>query len=246
VATNLIEHPAVSGVVVNARDITERVHVEERLKASLRDKETLLKEIHHRVKNNLQVVASLLSLQSGYVQDAATQQLFEESQHRIRSMALVHERLYQSQDLARIDFAEYVNSLVTHLFSSYHAQGIKWRIEADPIALDIDTAVPCGLILNELVTNALKHGFPDGRGGEVYVGVREADGRYAIVVQDDGVGFQEAVDFHNAASLGLQLVNSLVRQLGGAIELCRLKGTKFEITFVGVRDGAKELTSWRP
>jgi two-component sensor histidine kinase/DNA-binding NarL/FixJ family response regulator len=241
------------------REIVRRKEAEARMKTSLEEKEVLLKEIHHRVKNNLQVVSSLLYLQSESVGDPEVLDMLKDSQNRIRSMALVHERLYQTEDLARIDFPEYVRDLAAYLVSSYSmdAPSVSLRLDADEVVLDVDTAVPCGLIVNELVSNSLKHAFsprpaltPDiastagqgaesdriggthGNGNEIFIELRtEQDGQLRLLVGDNGVGFPEDMDWRDTQSLGLLLVNSLVRQLRGAIELIRQDGTRFEITF---------------
>jgi two-component sensor histidine kinase len=213
-------------------EIAARLRAEEQIKTSLNEKELLLKEIHHRVKNNLQVISSLLYLQSRQIEDEETLGMFLESQHRVRSMALVHERLYQTQDLSKVDTADYIRTLASQLFRSYSASADRTQltINADNIALGIDVAVPCGLIINELLSNALKHAFPGTRMGRVFVGLtRIMDGQINLVVSDDGVGFPEDLDFRQTQSLGLQLVNTLVQQLEGTIELDRSHGTKFEI-----------------
>lgn len=215
-------------------EITERKRVEEQIQASLEEKEVLLKEIHHRVKNNLQVVCSLLYLQSRSIKDKETLEMFQDGQNRVHSMSLVHERLYQSQDLARVDFAEYVRDLTSHLFRSYGGDSncIKAEINVDGVLLGVDTAIPCGLILNELVSNSLKHAFLDGRGGEIHIEFRsDDDSQFRLVVSDNGVGLPEDLDFRDAESLGLQLVNTLVDQLEGTIELDGSGGTAFKITF---------------
>ncbi len=221
-------------VQVFVRDITERKKTDEIIKASLNEKEILLKEIHHRVKNNLQVISSLLNIQSGYVQDKAAQELFKESQNRVKSMALIHEKLYQSSDFARVDFASYIRSLTSYLFQSYAvaAKGLTLLTDIDDVHLGIDTSIPCGLMVNELVSNALKHAFPNGHGGEVRVSLKEQEGqRITLSVGDNGVGFPEDLDFRNVPSLGLQLISTLVGQLQGTIELKRDKGTEFQINF---------------
>jgi len=215
-------------------EINERERMEERLRASLSEKDILLKEIHHRVKNNLQVISSLLYLQSRKIRDEEALNMFQESQNRVRSMALVHERLYRSQDLARIDLAEYIQSLATYLFRSYgvNPEAIKLRINVQDVSLGIDGAIPCGLIINELVSNSLKHAFPDGRKGEVAIELFPAhDSQLTLVVRDNGAGFPEDLDFRTTQSLGLQLVITLVEQLEGTIELHRDSGTAFKITF---------------
>ncbi|MDZ7262642.1 MAG: ATP-binding protein, partial [candidate division KSB1 bacterium] len=216
------------------KELTERKRAEEQLKASLREKEVLLKEIHHRVKNNLQIISSLIYLQSKNIQDKEVLQMFQESQNRVKSMALIHEKLYKSKDLARIDCAEYIKSLVTHLFHSYrvHSNAIKLEIDVDDIPLSIDTAIHCGMIINELVSNSLKHAFPSGKAGEIRIKARSGnDNKFTLIVSDDGVGFPKDLDFQNTKSLGLQLVCNLTNQLGGSIELDTSRGTLFKINF---------------
>ncbi len=221
------------GLVEIDQDITERKQIEEQIKASLREKEVLLKEIHHRVKNNMQIISSLLSLQAEYIKDPQAFSSFKESQERIRSMALIHEKLYQSHDLAHINFAEYINDLSVFLYSSYTPalSHIALKVDVEDIYLDIGHAVPCGLIVNELVTNALKYAFPAGRSGEIKVAVCQEGNRYTLTVSDNGVGFPPHVDFRKTSSFGMQLVIMLVRQLNGIIELEAGGGTTFTITF---------------
>lgn len=216
------------------RDVTQRVEVEKRLTASLREKEALLKEIHHRVKNNLQVVSSLLGLQSRAITDVETRRMFEESQNRIYSMALLHETLYQSEDLSRIDFPEYVRQLADHLFKSYGVAGerIRLRTVLEHSSLNLDAAVPCGLIINELVSNSLKYAFPDGREGEIRIDLRGQPGGLAkLVVADDGVGLKNEIDWTTTRSLGLRLVRSLAQQLGAKIEVRPHGGTEISLVF---------------
>jgi PAS domain S-box-containing protein len=215
-----------------AFDITEGKRAEEVVKNSLREKELLLKEIHHRVKNNLQITSSLLRLQAGKLADAGVRQLLRESQDRIRSMALVHDMLYRSQDLARVDFAEYVRTLVVQLFRSYNASGrIRPVVELEPLVLGVDLAVPCGLIINELVANALKHAFPGERRGEVRVRMTAANDRFTLSVRDDGVGLPPRIDYLDTETLGLQLVRMLTEQIEGQFHLETTSGTEFVVRF---------------
>lgn len=216
------------------RDITERKREEEKIRASLREKEILLKEIHHRVKNNLQIISSLLNLQSAHIFDPRALEVFKEGQGRVRSMALIHEKLYQSEDLARVDFSEYISNLAAYLFRSYevHAGAVRLSVEAEDVLLGVDTAIPCGLIINELVSNSLKHAFPDGGGGSINIRLRPAGAeRLRLTVADDGVGLPEGFDVRRTGSLGLQLVNTLARQLGGEVEVGGGAGAEFSITF---------------
>ena len=202
------------------------------LRSSLSEKEVLLKEIHHRVKNNLQIVSSLLNLQSGHIQDEATAAMLRDSQNRIRSMALGHERLYGSENLARTNLREYVDDLCRNVMRSYvnESRGVTMRTEVDDVAVDIDTAIPCGLIINELVSNALKHAFGEG-GGEISVQIGIADDSYELTVSDDGTGFPVDVDVRSPKSLGLKLVNTLVRQLRGTFDIGESQGSEVRITF---------------
>jgi two-component system, sensor histidine kinase LadS len=213
----------------------EKEHIQgELLSTRLTMQEALLKEVHHRVKNNLQVIASLLHLQSGYSTDTHVLEMFKESQQRVESMGLIHDKLAQSEHLTKVDFAEYIHTLCIHLFASYGVRldAIQLKIDVEAVTLGVDTAVPCGLILNELVTNALKHAFPDGQRGElrVHLYARET-GRLLLQVSDNGIGFPTDVDFRHTPSLGLQLVCTLTEQLDGTIELESHQGTTVKIAF---------------
>ena len=221
------------GIEGSLRDITERKNIEIQLKKSLEEKEMLLKEIHHRVKNNLMIISSLLNLQSRYIKDKASQDIFKESQNRARSMALIHERLYQATDLKRIDFGEYISALATELFHTYVSDHglIELKINVEDIFLDINTAIPLGLIVNELITNSLKHAFPDGNNGEINVEFGQLDNHYEFTVRDNGIGFPKGIDFENSDSLGLRIVSSLTDQIDGHIKLNRNNGTEFKIIF---------------
>ncbi|MDZ7290528.1 MAG: PAS domain S-box protein [candidate division KSB1 bacterium] len=223
---------AVHRILFSARDITARKQAEERIKASLKEKELLLKEIHHRVKNNLQIISSLLNLQAGYIEDGRACEMFKESRNRVKSMALIHEKLYQSKDFAKIDFAEYIRHLTAHLFRSYgvNSHAIALQVNIDKVLLDIETAIPCGLIINELVSNSLKYAFPSGTNGEIRIDLHsDYDGKLVLLVSDNGIGFPKSLDFRNTESLGLQLVSTLTDQLNGSIELDRSAGTSFKI-----------------
>ncbi|MDD4810807.1 MAG: histidine kinase dimerization/phosphoacceptor domain -containing protein [Methanobacterium formicicum] len=215
------------------QDVTERTKVEEKLKKSLTEKEVLIKEIHHRVKNNLMVISSLLNLQSQYIKDEEALDIFRESQNRARSMALIHERLYQSPDLKRIDFGDYIQTLSNDLFHSCITDfsRVKLNINVENLMVDINTTVPLGLIVNELVTNSMKHGLAGKAEGEINIGFHKKGDEFVLVVEDTGVGFPDDVDFRNTSTLGLQLVNNLTTQINGKIELNRDNGTKFTITF---------------
>ncbi len=237
-------HGNITGTTSLGENITERKRAEAQVRASLHEKEILLKEIHHRVKNNLQIISSLLSLQSGSIDDPRVMDQFQDSQNRVRSMALIHERLYRSDNLAQIEFGTYLRELTASLVQTYRRPfgQTTLAVEADPVMLDIDTAIPCGLIVNELVSNALKHAFPNGRSGQIGVNIRHEENEQQVwlVVCDDGVGMPEDIDYRKTRSLGLQLVHSLTRQLGGTFELCEGSGTRFEIRFPAHKMGEKK------
>lgn len=215
------------------RDITERRRAEELIQASLREKEALLREIHHRVKNNLQITSSLLRLQARRIDDPAARALFDATQDRIRSMALVHEKLYQSTNLARIDFVEYVKSLGLLLLNSFAVDSSKIRLEVtgEGVFFNIDVAVPCGLIVNELLSNALKHAFHDERGGKIRVDVQSDESRCRLIVADDGAGLPPALDVESSPTLGLRLVRGLVEQISGTLHIATADGTEYRISF---------------
>jgi PAS domain S-box-containing protein len=223
---------AIIAAVGVARDITERTAAQEHIRSSLAEKEMLLKEIHHRVKNNMQVVSSLLNMAGEKAGDAKTRALFKESMSRIRSMALVHEKLYRSPSLAGIDFGEYLRAVTPELMRTHHAPGVSYVVDAQPVALGIDTAIPCGLIVSELISNALKHAFPQGREGKIRVLLHtENPSTVQLTVADDGMGFPAELDFRNAGSMGLNLVVSLAGQIRGSVAMERGTGTAFTVTF---------------
>jgi PAS domain S-box-containing protein len=250
---DLSVYPTANGIEVFSRDVTERKRAEEalrkahdelelrvqdrtaRLKESLEEKEIMLREIHHRVKNNMQVISGLLILQEEYSNDEKISEMIKESQNRIASMALIHEKLYRSESLSKIDFKEYIDDLVSGLFESYGftESRIGLKANAENIFMGIDIAIPVGLIINELVSNSLKHAFPEGKKGEIEISLSSI-GEYMIelLVQDNGVGIPEGVDFRNTESLGLHIVNILVEnQLHGEITMNNDNGTEFRIRF---------------
>ncbi|UCE41557.1 MAG: PAS domain S-box protein [Candidatus Aminicenantes bacterium] len=228
----------VGDILANA---LERNRVEEQLNASLKEKEVLLKEIHHRVKNNMQVISSLLNLQSSRITNQEILEMFKESQGRIRSMSLIHERLYQSADLAKIDFSHYIQNLATYLFQSYRIdpKTVILNTDVQDVSLDINKAIPCGLIINELVSNSLKYAFSHVKDsdkkkeekGKIDIQLTADDGKVTLLVRDNGVGLPKELDIETADSFGLQLVTTLVIQLNGKINIKRKPGATFTITF---------------
>lgn len=217
------------------KEIVERTKAEALATQSLKDKEVLLREIHHRVKNNLQIVSSLLDLQTKYIKDTEMLAMFKDSQNRLKTMALLHEKLYQSDNMAEIDFAKYLTNLIDHLYWSYciDTSRISMETDIDKATIGLDTAVPCGLIINELVSNSLKHAFKGGGGGRLYVSLHKLDkGRFKLTVSDTGAGLPDGIDLKNAKTLGLRLVNALVvEQLDGTLEFDSNNGTSFRIFF---------------
>lgn len=222
------------GVVCVGSDITDIKEAEDKIKSSLKEKELLLQEVHHRVKNNLQIISSLLNLQASYINDEKDLEIFKDSQSRVKSMAFIHEQLYKSSDFTNINFNNYIHNLLAYLSYSHNLdpEKIKMNINVENITLDINTAIPCGLIINELVTNSIKYAFPSGRSGTINIELySDYEDEYVLIVGDDGIGLPVDIDFKNTDSLGLQLVNSLSKQLEGYIELDRTNGTQFKIIF---------------
>lgn len=212
----------------------ERKQAEEQIKESLKQKEILLNEIHHRVKNNLQLISSLLRLQSKNIKDNKILDIFRANQNRIRSMALIHEKLYKSKDLIRIDFSDFIGKLTAPLLSIYRneMQDIDLKLEVEDIFLDVNKAIHCALIINELVSNSLKHAFRGRKKGEIRVKMEvDEEDEYTLIVSDTGNGLPEGFDFRKTETLGLQLVMDLTSQLDGKIELGRGKGAEFNIVF---------------
>lgn len=229
------EGDTVSEVSGIAHNVTEKKHVQQRMEQSLKEKEVLLKEVHHRVKNNMQVVSSILNLQSSYVSDEYALTLLKESQNRIKTMAYIHESLYQNKSFTSVNFSEYLNTLVNNIVQSYSYSQEKIRLNMDieKITLTLDISIPTGLIINELVTNAIKHGFPESKKGIIDIRLKSENNFVFLELKDNGVGFAPGVDFENSHSLGLQLVNTLIEQIEGKLDFKSEKdvGTRIVITF---------------
>lgn len=223
----------VTEISLVAHDITDKKKTEKEIVESLKEKEVLLKEIHHRVKNNLQVISSILNLQSSFVKDKQTLDILEESRNRIRSMAIIHENLYQTTNFSSINFSDYLTNLTSNLIASYQVNTGKVTLKEDLSKVDLvlDQAIPCGLLVNELITNSLKYAFPDGRSGEITINLTEQKNRINLSIGDDGIGLPADFDILNSDTLGLQLVSTLVEQLDGEIEVDNTKGIKYLITF---------------
>jgi len=227
------ERGYITGTLSSGEDITERERAKERIVASLREKEVLLREIHHRVKNNMQVISSILGLQSAHTGNPELTEVFNEVQQRIKSMSIIHEMLYKTASLADIDMRAYINALCMFLFQSYRIDSnrVSLRIDIENISLEIGTAVPLGLIANELISNALKYAFPGGAKGSIMISMRRENGEYAFSVCDDGVGLPDGFDAETASTLGLRLVGILVKQLNGSMTVGGGAGSSFNIVF---------------
>ena len=220
-------------------DITKLKEAEEQIKSALREKELLIKEVYHRVKNNLQVVSSLLSLQAEQISDPRYRDIFAESQNRIRSMSLIHESLYKTSNLARVDFGSYVTSLASGLIKTYGfaPDQIQLEVDTDGIFLEVDLAIPCGLMVNEMISNSLKHGFKGlaetGRKGLITVSLSLAEGKmFRLEVGDNGAGFDSGPErLEEPDTLGLQLINILAGQLNGRVTLQPGPGVRYLVEF---------------
>jgi len=215
-------------------DITSKKKLESQMKTGLKEKEMVLKDVQQRVKSNLKLIYSLLSLQTEYIKDRQALSLVKESRERIRSIALMHEKLAAYKDTAVIDFASYVHNLTARLMRSYEIDRdrIILRINTDQTFLDVKTAIPCGLIISELISNSLKYAFPEGKKGKITLIFRkEGRNRHALIVSDNGKGFPKDLDYQNPESLGMQIINDLVTQLQGTIRLDRRGGTTFTVSF---------------
>jgi two-component sensor histidine kinase len=225
---------AVTRALSEAREKEARRVAEEQIRASLREKEIMLKEIHHRVKNNMQVISSMLNLELQRNADPAVHALFVESINRIRTMALVHERLYRSGTFTAVEFKGFLTQVAADLHRFYNVQGVESRVEAEDLSLGIDLAIPCGMLVNELLSNALKHAFVGRSSGLVTVRLRRLiDGLLELMVEDSGVGIPEGDALRDVSSVGMTLVNALVTQIDGKMTIERNNGTKFTITFAG-------------
>ena len=223
----------ISYILAIGNDITNRKLAEQKINSSLKEKENLLKEIHHRVKNNMQIISSLLNLQTQYVDGKETVDVLKESQNRVKSMAMIHEKIYLSKDLTHINFVDYIQSLVSNLFYSYNIEKnrIKPVLDIDNVNLNMETAVPCGLIISELVSNSLKYAFPDKMKGKIYISLKSKEDKYELVVCDNGIGIKKELDFYHLESLGLLLVKNLTEQIEGRIDVNLSHGTEFKISF---------------
>ena len=231
--TTFQQRPAIIGMIM---DVTAEKERERKLQASLKEKEVLLQEIHHRVKNNMQIISSLLRLQARQANNPHFEQLIQVCQNRIRSMALIHEKFYETSDFTKIDFNDYARRLLSYLLAIYikDEKQITLDIGIQDVFLDINKAIPCGLLINEIVSNSLKHAFPGGKRGTISLKMRRTNHQEVeLIIADDGVGFPPKFDLHKTTSLGLQLVKDLVRQLGGHFELIQRRGIEYRIYFQG-------------
>ncbi|MCK5504066.1 MAG: PAS domain S-box protein, partial [Thermodesulfovibrionia bacterium] len=215
-------------------EISERKKAEEKIKASLKEKDVLLQEIHHRVKNNMQVISSLINLQQTHIKDKDSIEMLAETQNRIKSMALIHEKLYKSKDMSKIDFIKYIEDFSQDLFGFYKVDNARIALKVDgrDTFFGIDTAIPCGLVINELVSNSLKYAFPDNRKGNIRIELHPINNKeFELAISDNGIGIPEDLDIKSTESLGLKLVDVLVRQIKGNIQCNRTNGTEFIIKF---------------
>ncbi|MCJ7499417.1 PAS domain S-box protein [bacterium] len=226
------------------RDITERKKAHDNISSSLAEKETLLREIHHRVKNNLQVISGLLNLQSHYIDDEGVRAIYKESQNRIKTMALIHEELYQREDLARINLAEYLSALAGNLMASYSMTigRVSLDLDLEDAEITIDTAIPCGLIVNEIVSNSLTHAFPDNGEGKIQIKLKLLDGeKFELTISDDGMGLPADLEISKTKTLGLRLVSILAEQLGADLQVEKGQGTAFRLTFQEYLEAGTEM-----
>lgn len=228
ISVKVLENGTFQSIV---RDISIRKKAESVIHSSLKEKEILLKEIHHRVKNNLQIISSLLNLQSNYIKDSSAYEMFKDSQNRIKTMAHIHEKLYQSQDLSSINFSEYINDLIYSLFKIYKSSSdIELNMDLCEVILNIDVAIPCGLIINEIISNSLKYAFTNSKKGCINIQLMFNNKEITLILNDNGKGLPEDIDFENSSTLGLQLISMLCEQINAKIKLNRENGTEFIIS----------------
>ena len=226
----------ISSIINSGEDITKSKQYEKEIKSSLEEKELLLREIHHRVKNNLQIISSLLNLQAGHIKDEEILDHFNDYQNRIRSISLVHEKLYSSSDIAQVEISSYTQHLVDDLVRNYGRHDLDIFVDIPEVKVGIDTAIPCGLIINELVSNSLKHAFPDNKPGEIRIKFnKNASNEFELVIQDNGVGISPEIDLKHSETLGLELVSSLVQQLDGSLKIEKSPGATFYIKFQEIK-----------
>ena len=220
-------------ILAVTRDITQRKKSELDLKSSLKQKEALLREVHHRVNNNLQIITSLLNLQSSKLEDGKSRDILMTSQSRIKSMAMIHDKLYKSQDLDSINIKNYLKEYISDIFSLYEVNKniINYQMDIEDLNIGIDTAIPLGLVINELLINIIKYAFPTGQKGNINIKFNLKDDIYTLIIEDDGVGLPDNIDPNNTETLGLQMANSLISQLEGTMEFSKDNGTKFKIIF---------------
>jgi two-component sensor histidine kinase len=220
-----------SYIISLSLEATRREDAQKQIINSLNEKNVLLREIHHRVKNNMQIISSLLSLQSSTIENQDMKDIFNESQNRVKSMSMIHEQLYQTDDLALIDFNIYINGLIKSLFQIYSLDWapIRWEVDVEDVKLNLETAIPCGLIINELVSNSLKHAFLEGSDGQIMVKMRKEDEIITLIVADNGIGLPKDFNIEKATTLGLKLVKTLVNQLEGEMVINTDNGTSFNI-----------------
>ena len=230
-----IENGKFNGAILTTSDVTAVKEAETVLEASLKEKELLLAEIHHRVKNNMQIISSLLRLQSSRLDDETVQNILTDSQNRIKSMAMVHESLYLSENFASINMFHYINKLIRGLQSTYQMGAyLEFEVESEEIELEIEMAIPVGLIINELVTNSIKHGFSPDKNGKITVHFKRAGLEYELIVKDNGVGFDQDLNFKDSPSLGMELVHALTDQLDGVLKFNGDNGTCVNIQFKNI------------
>jgi PAS domain S-box-containing protein len=222
----------VLGSVHIARDITQRREMEKKLEKALEDKEILMKEIHHRVKNNLMMISSLLNIQSHYIKDQEVKDIFAESQNRANSMALLHQELYESGDMNDIELSEYLRSLSTEIMHSYNSKNksVDLTLDLEQGTIDVDRAIPIGLIATETIINSFKHAFPEGN-GKILIKFYKENDSFVLIISDNGVGFPENLDFRSQGNMGMMLINGLINQIDGSIDMKRENGTTFIIKF---------------